>query len=66
MYTQIEKSLRIQRISKRVVARRLGMQYRVFLQKVNGIQRFTLDEAVLIKQIIRSTKSVEELFARSA
>jgi len=50
-------------ISKRKLANKLGISYNLFLQKLNGEMDFSLNEALLIKKMILSKKSIEELFS---
>ena len=52
--------------SKKEIASELGMTYNTLLLKLRGKNDFTLDEAVKLKEILNTPKSIEELFTFSA
>lgn len=55
----------MKQISKRDIADRLGITYNTLLLKLSGKATFTLDEAMLLKEILKSDLSIEELFSRT-
>lgn len=63
MYKEIEVMLFSKGMSKAEVAKQMGMSYNTFLLKLKGKYKFSLDEAVNLKKILDTEKSVEELFA---
>lgn len=62
MYKRIEAELILLGISKKVLANKLGLGYNTLLAKLRGERDFTLKEAWLIKQILKSKESIEDLF----
>ncbi len=63
MYKEIEVMLFSKGMSKADVAKQMGMSYNTFLLKLKGKYNFSLDEAVTLKKILNTEKSIEELFA---
>ena len=66
MYQIIESRLVLLGISKKELAQALGISYHTLLLKLQGKSSFTLDEALAVKELIRASESVEELFCRPA
>ena len=66
MYQIIESRLALLGISKKELAQALGISYHTLLLKLQGKSSFTLDEALAVKELIRASESVEELFCRPA
>ncbi len=62
MYDEIKRKLKVLGISKHSLAVELDISYNPLLLKLNGKSKFTLDEAIKIHSITKSTESVEELF----
>lgn len=65
MFRNIETEIFMKQISKRDIADRLGITYNTLLLKLSGKATFTLDEAMLLKDILQSNLSIEELFSRT-
>ena len=42
----------------------LGISVGTLHNKLNGVTPFTLDEAIKIKQVLKSSKPIEEIFKR--
>jgi len=66
MYKLIEARLVLLGMTKKELARALGISYNTLLLKLRGESSFTLDEALEVKRLIRASESVEELFSQSA
>ena len=66
MYQIIESRLVLLGISKKELVQALGISYHTLLLKLQGKSSFTLDEALAVKELIRASESVEELFCRPA
>lgn len=62
MYKEIELIIFSRKLSKSEIAELLGMSYNTFLLKLKGKYSFSLDEAVHLKQVLGTEKTVEELF----
>jgi len=62
MYRTLEAKMAFMGISKKKLASDLNMNYNTLLAKMAGKSKFTLDEAVLIKEYLEDSVSVEELF----
>lgn len=62
MYKKIELIIFEKGLSKVEIAESLGITYNTFLLKLRGKSSFTLDEAVKLKSILSTEKTVEELF----
>ena len=63
MYKEIELIIFTKKLSKAVLAEKLGMTYNTFLLKLKGNYKFTLDEAVKLKKELNSDLPIEDLFA---
>lgn len=62
MYKNLELAIVASEKSKAQIASELGIGYNTLLLKLNGKNKFTLDEAVSLKDILKSPRSIEELF----
>lgn len=62
MYRMLESKIAFKGISKKKLADDIHMNYNTLLTKMSGKVKFTLDEAVLIKEYLDESISVEELF----
>lgn len=62
MYKLLNARLAYKGISKKQLAEGVHMSYNTILSKMSGKSKFTLDEAVLIKDYLEEEISVEELF----
>lgn len=63
MYRELEARIAGKSISMKKLAADIHMNYNTFLTKMAGKSKFTLDEAVTIKEYLREDISIEELFA---
>lgn len=64
MYKNLELAIFESEKTKAQIAAELGIGYNTLLLKLNGKNKFTLDEAVTLKDILKTTKSIEELFGQ--
>lgn len=62
MYRNLEAKMAFKGISKKKLAGDLNINYNTLLAKMSGKSKFTLDEAVLIKEYLDDSIPVEELF----
>lgn len=62
MYRVLESKITFKRISKKQLADDIHMNYNTLLSKMSGKSKFTLDEAILIKEYLNESIPVEELF----
>lgn len=62
MYKLLESRLVYKGISKKQLAEGIHMSYKTILAKMSGKSKFTLDEAILIKEYLREELPVEKLF----
>lgn len=62
MYRLLESRLANKGISEKQLAEGIHMTYGTILSKMAGKSKFTLDEAILIKEYLEEEISVEELF----
>lgn len=62
MYKELEAKIAYQGISKKQMAVAINMKYSTFLAKMSGKSKFTLDEAVCIKEYLQEDIAIEELF----
>lgn len=62
MYREIEFLLMSSGLSKKDLATKLGMTYNTLLLKLRGVSKFTLDEAVLMKELLKTDLPIEKLF----
>lgn len=66
MYKRIESQLVLIGKSKKELAEDLGIGYNTLLSKFRGLSSFTLDEALSIKNMLKTSDTVEELFKKGA
>lgn len=62
MYRLLESRLVYKGISKKQLAEGIHMSYDTILSKMSGKSKFTLDEAILVKEYLEEEIPVEELF----
>lgn len=62
MYKELETQIAYRGISKKEIAAAINMKYNTFLSKMRGKSKFTLDEAVCIKEYLKEDIAIEELF----
>ena len=62
MYKELEAQIAYRGISKKQLAADINMKYSTFLDKMSGRSKFTLDEAVCIKEYLQEDIAIEELF----
>ena len=62
MYKELETKIAYRGISKKQMAEEINMNYSTLLSKMGGKSKFTLDEAVLIKDYLEEDIAIEELF----
>jgi len=62
MYRTLESRIAYHGISKKSLAEDAGMRYNTLLSKMSGKTKFTLDEAILIKKLLKEDMPIEELF----
>ena len=65
MYRNLEAEIARKNISKKVIAEELGIRYNTLTAKLRGDNKFTLDEALKIKQMLGAAIEVEQLFETS-
>ena len=65
MYRRVEAQMILSGFSKKTLAEKIGMRYNTLFLKMNGTSKFTLDEALKIREVINATESVEVLFDNS-
>ena len=63
MYRELEARIAGKSIRMKKLAADIHMNYKTFLTKMAGKSKFTLDEAVSIKEYLQEDMSIEELFA---
>jgi len=62
MYRFLEARIVFHGYSKKEFAESINMNYNTLLAKLNGKSKFTLDEAVQIKEFLQEDMSIEQLF----
>ena len=62
MYKELEAKIAYRGISKKQIAEGINMNYNTLLSKMGGKSKFTLDEAVTIKDYLEEESTIEELF----
>lgn len=62
MYKLLESRLAYKGISKKQLAEGINISYGKILSKISGKSKFTLDEAILIKEYLEEELPVEKLF----
>ena len=65
MYRFLEARIVFHGYNKKEFAEKIDMNYNTLLAKLNGKSKFTLDEAVQIKEFLQEDISIEELFEES-
>ena len=65
MYKELENKIAYQGISKKKLAKDIQMKYHTLLSKMSGKSKFTLDEAICIKEYLREDIAIEKLFEES-
>lgn len=65
MYQKINDIIYQKKISKKDIAKKLGVTYNTLILKLNGKYKFTFDEALILKEILDVTTSIEELFEKA-
>ena len=66
MFRNLELEIFRTGLSKKEIAAALDMTYNTFLLKLSGKAYFTLDEAMKLKEILKTDMTIEELFDRNA
>lgn len=66
MYKEIELIIFTKSLSKTDIAAKLGMTYNTFLLKLKGKYKFSLDEAVNLKNVLETDMPIESLFVFEA
>lgn len=64
MYNTIEFLIKKNGFSKKYIANALGLSQDSLQSKLSGVSCFTLDEAILLKDCLKTEKSIEELFSK--
>ena len=64
MYRELEARIAYRGISKKQMAEGINMNYNTLLSKMGGKSKFTLDEAVSIKDYLDEDITIEELFKK--
>lgn len=62
MYRYLESRLAYKNITKKQLAEDIQMSYSDVTSKISGKSKFTLDEAILIRDYLEEKTPVEELF----
>ena len=62
MYKVLETQIAYLGVSKKQIALAINMKYNTFLSKMSGKSKFTLDEAICIKEYLKEDIAIEELF----
>lgn len=62
MYPELEQLIVVSSLTKADIAEKIGMTYNTFLLKLKGKYPFTLDEAFLLKEVLKTDLSFEKLF----
>ena len=62
MYKELEAQIAYRGISKKQIAVAINMKYNTLLSQMRGKSKFTLDEAVCIKEYLQEDIAIEELF----
>lgn len=62
MYNRIEAQIALIGMSKKELAKKMNLPYNTLLLKLRGKSKFTLNEALKIKEITNSDESIEVLF----
>lgn len=66
MYEKIEIIILQKRLSKKDIAAALDIGYNTLMAKLRGESKFTLDEAIALKEFLNTDVTVEELFVFAA
>lgn len=62
MYKNIEAQIIKSGLDKKIIAEKLGININTLYCKLSGKTSFSLNEAKMLKEIIQSDQSIEELF----
>lgn len=62
MYENIERLIFEKKLKKSDIAHAIGITYNTLLLKLSGKYKFTLDEAVALRNFLDPDMSIEELF----
>lgn len=65
MYNKIESLIIERQTSKKEIATQLNISYNTLLLKLKNKSHFTYDEAKQIKNILKTTLTIEELFTEN-
>ena len=63
MFKRIDARLALEGMTKRQLSKLTGIAYTTLMAKFRGASKFTLDEALAIKQVTNAPETIEELFA---
>ena len=64
VYRKVLARMALMDMNKREVARRIGMCYSSFQNKLCGTSDFTLQQAMAIKRLLNFDETLEEIFVR--
>lgn len=64
VYDTIELLIKENTFSKECIANALSLSQDTLQAKLSGVSCFTLDEAILLKNCLKTEKSIEELFSK--
>ena len=51
-------------LTRRKLAKRINMEYKSMCRKLNGDTAITIDEAIMIHEVVNKAIPIEELFSR--
>lgn len=63
MHKKLKAEIILKGYKKEEIAKALGITYGTFLVKLRGKYKFTLDEAIRLKELLESELPIEELFS---
>ena len=66
MYKRVEAQLILSGLTRKDLAKELGISYNTLLLKLRRVAPFTLDEAFKVKQVTHATENIDVLFERTA
>jgi DNA-binding XRE family transcriptional regulator len=66
MYKRVEAQIILSGISKKELAKNIGISYNTLNSKLNGKSAFSLNEAAQIKRLLKAEEPIETLFDKSA
>lgn len=64
MYKVLEALIEKSGVTKKQMAKDIGMKYVTLLAKLSGDSKFTLDEAVKIREYLKAEVPIEMLFGK--